>query len=430
MDAPGGARKRKRSDGLVLEHLACSVCWEQANEPVQCRSGHLLCLACLNSLANPICPQCRVSLDKANPIRCLVASQVQCSMKIAVCGGEQLGCSWFGPLAEKEEHEHTCVANWALRRISQLESTMERMGAELATRQSQPQPRLAVVVSAWRACISDYLAHPLAGAEILAKRTLEDFGKATEHLEWELWCVVPGAGFLRGVNFDAGARFDPISQRVSRLRVRMLLSGETGDATEYTLRERDPPVCGAGRLAWAKEAQPAFSLREVLLTLQQAAIAKPHILPQGATGAEASQIWQDYQKRQRCRASDAAPELEHARRYLISEEGYETLTALKDTLSQMGPEPTYAGAYPMWHTHEQGRYLQVDDHAYCSNDQLTFSPSKVVRVHNLAYRVSADELRAWLVAQGVTPANVVPPASNPLRDSSRPTLSGTAFHWP
>ena len=63
-------------------------------------------------------------------------------MKTGICGGEPLGCcwSWFGPLAEKEEHEHTCVANRALRRIYQLESKMERMEAELATRKSaQPE---------------------------------------------------------------------------------------------------------------------------------------------------------------------------------------------------------------------------------------------------------------------------------------------------
>eukprot|EP01006_Ploeotia_vitrea_P051869 TRINITY_DN67610_c13_g1_i1.p1 TRINITY_DN67610_c13_g1~~TRINITY_DN67610_c13_g1_i1.p1 ORF type:complete len:262 (+),score=5.60 TRINITY_DN67610_c13_g1_i1:48-833(+) len=93
--------------GMWKSVVECPICVERMHPPVyQCRNGHIICKSCHGAPSMRACAQCRVKLDKANPIRNLAIDDVLCRL-FPKCS---YGCGYIAPTVEQVlEHEPHCL---------------------------------------------------------------------------------------------------------------------------------------------------------------------------------------------------------------------------------------------------------------------------------------------------------------------------------
>lgn len=70
---------KKGTADIKEDSLECPICFELPLPPLkvfQCKNGHVYCENCKNKPRMDVCPQCRVTLSKAEPIRNIVFEEI------------------------------------------------------------------------------------------------------------------------------------------------------------------------------------------------------------------------------------------------------------------------------------------------------------------------------------------------------------------
>jgi len=130
-----------KSPKIKEEELHCIVCFELPPGNIfQCGEGHLMCEGCYDQVVDsekPICPTCRMKLDRDRPTRnrfaeSVVASLIvpcpnegcdqklkfanvkthrinECGFHKTECKFSSLGCDWQGFEKDKRQHQKQCV---------------------------------------------------------------------------------------------------------------------------------------------------------------------------------------------------------------------------------------------------------------------------------------------------------------------------------
>lgn len=93
----------------VIESLTCPVCFDMMESPIyQCRNGHTLCNVCYKQVSD--CPECRIRLDKHDPIRTLALERLieQNHIKYP-CKNQDAGCKGkLAPGETRKKHHKDC----------------------------------------------------------------------------------------------------------------------------------------------------------------------------------------------------------------------------------------------------------------------------------------------------------------------------------
>ena len=118
------------------ESFQCSVCWSPPSAHVlQCNSGHIVCRECHDSLPQPLCPMCRVSMPDP-PIRCVAIENALRTCELR-CSGHTWGCKWIGTAAELKLHASGCAAAQGVKQTSSLSQKLSSVREELDTERTK-----------------------------------------------------------------------------------------------------------------------------------------------------------------------------------------------------------------------------------------------------------------------------------------------------
>ena len=105
MNRTNSNKKPKTSKSSV----ECSICLDiPLGRVLQCKNGHLYCQDCFKSLCSKPsvhCAVCRVSCDRNNPARSLLAESLVAQMEFPC---KNTPCTTFFRPTEKKEHERNC----------------------------------------------------------------------------------------------------------------------------------------------------------------------------------------------------------------------------------------------------------------------------------------------------------------------------------
>jgi len=324
-------------------------------------------------------------LDRSDPIRCIAMEKLRESLEPCKCSGEPLGCSWEGTATGKEGHESGCLAARGQRRFETLEKQISEL-ANRTNRVEDEQRALKTDVQAakaaggggqsgggpgermviWESCVAQWTKNAVAGVSLSAKALSpygamhRDHGRAT----YSIFCVIPGVGFLRGIDVMFTAEYDP-----SRLRAVSIVC--------LSLRRSMPSVRLTPETA-------ELTLVELVLSMQQAASTCP---VQGEAHGNLPQS--GYQEMARREAYDYSEQPS----VRLPPSGY---TSLAETDARNLP------GYGMWGVDSSGRRYMKASARVAPDSVISTSclPQKTIKLGNLAYRARESDITSEFERRG------------------------------